>query len=237
MHFQQPKIPSSNSETPLQLLERHGLILGRCFGSKSGYSTMNPKSQFIPNANVFSAEGKLWWGDLDLALDRPALEAVASELGQRLYVLREGAGRFDAVRRPTPKILADAIWHTGGNRRVALKRIVARSGLTQEQFVEVSGAIPSLFSEPVAPEIALQWERRLTVFRNVSCCCSKALGLPHWGDWWLHPVAPGKPAPIELVRQAKAEGTNVTIPVPPQATFLIFDEWLMWAPVQEKFPW
>jgi hypothetical protein len=198
---------------------------------------MNPDSQFIPNANVFSAGGKLWWGDLDLALDRPALEAAALELGERLYVLREGDGRFRAEKRPIAKILADARWHTGGKRLVSIKRIFARSGLTREQFIELSGAHPSLFSEPVTPEIALQWERRLTAFREVSRCCSKALGLPHWGDWWLHPVAPGKPAPIELLRQAKAEGSHVTIPVPPQAKLRIFDDSLMWVPVREKFPW
>jgi hypothetical protein len=237
MQLPQPNTPSASGETPLQILERHGLLLARCFGSKSGYRTMNPDCQFIPNANVFSAEGKLWWGDLDLALDRPALEAAALELGERLYVLCESDGRFGAEERPIAKILADALWHTGGNRRVALKRIVARSGLTREQFVEVSGVLPSLFSEPVAPEIALQWERRLTAFRNVSHCCSKALGLPHWGDWWLHPVAPGKPAPIELLRQAKAEGSNLTIPIPPQAKLTIFDDLRMWVPVQEKFPW
>ena len=237
MHSTPPNSPASNCETPLQVLERHRLYLGRCFGSKSGYKEMNPGSQFIPNANVFSAEGKLWWGDLDLALDRPALEAAAGELGQRLYVLREGAGRFGAEKRPIAKILADALWHTGGNRLVAIRKIVARSGLTKEQFVDVSGAISSLFSEPGAPEVALQWERRLTIFRDVSRCCSKALGLPHWGDWWLHPVAPGKPAPIELLRQAKAEGTKITIPVPPKARFLVFDEGSMWAPVRPEFPW
>lgn len=236
MHSTSPTSTSSNSETPLKVFERQRLFLGRCFGSKTGYREMHPESQFIANANVFSLEGKLWWGDVDLALDRPALEAAARELGQ-LYVLWEGDGRFCAERRPVGKILATALWHTGGNRQVELRKIIARSGLTQEQFVEVSGVDSSLYGQPVAPEIALQWERRLTAFRNVSRCLSKAAGLPHWGDWWLHPVGPGKSAPIELVRQAKASGTEITIPVPPKARFLIYDQRIMWVPIREKFPW
>jgi hypothetical protein len=91
-----------------------GLPVGLCLGSKSGYRLTHPGNQFIPNANVFCRDGgKIWWGDLDLARDRPKLEAVARKLRTRLYVLSESDGRFANADLQHAKVVRQAIWQTG----------------------------------------------------------------------------------------------------------------------------
>jgi len=85
-----------NKEKILNVFTKHGFNLGRMIsGSKSGYVNKHPKNQVIFNANVFNAEGKIWYGDLDLTLDNDKLQDVANELNFDLYVLREYDGRFE----------------------------------------------------------------------------------------------------------------------------------------------
>jgi hypothetical protein len=99
------------------IFSKFGLAVGRCFGSKSGYRTANPGNEFVPNANVFCrTRGKIWWGDLDLILDRPKLEAVSRRLRMRLYVLSEYDGRFANAAQEHSKVLSQAIWKTGGSK-------------------------------------------------------------------------------------------------------------------------
>jgi hypothetical protein len=94
-----------------------GLPVGLCLGSKSGYRLTHPGNQFVPNANVFCRkEGKIWWGDLDLARDRPKLEAIARKLRTRLYVLSESDGRFANADLQHSKVVSLAIWRTGGKK-------------------------------------------------------------------------------------------------------------------------
>jgi hypothetical protein len=111
------------------------LHMGRCFGSKSAYAKFHPGNIFIPNANIFChPHGKVWWGDLDLASDKPALEEVAHRLRCRLYVLREADGRFRSAVIPHAEVVRRAIWHTGGRARVpGVKRFLQRAGFTLKQ--------------------------------------------------------------------------------------------------------
>jgi len=92
---------------------RFGLSVGRCFGSKSAYRENNPGCIFIPNANVFCrTRGKVFWGDLDLARDKPALRRVAALLRCRLYVLWEFDGRFENADLRHQEVRRRALWNT-----------------------------------------------------------------------------------------------------------------------------
>lgn len=75
----------------------YAMIPGRMIsGSKSGYYQRHPNNEVYFNANIFIlGEGKVWWGDLDLTLDKEVLSKISSRLGKKLYVLREMDGRFE----------------------------------------------------------------------------------------------------------------------------------------------
>lgn len=79
--------------------------------SKSGYRRLHPYNpQVYFNANIFIQKDgkpeKIWWGDLDLAVDGLYLKTVAEANEVTLYVLPEFEGRID---NPT---LASAVWDT-----------------------------------------------------------------------------------------------------------------------------
>jgi hypothetical protein len=70
-------------------------------GSKSGYSKTNPANVPVFNGNVVTEKlGKVWYGDLDLTLDGEKLQALAVALGEKVYVLREMAARFENENKP-----------------------------------------------------------------------------------------------------------------------------------------
>ena len=55
-----------------------------------------PTHKVVFNANIFSEkQGKIWYGDLDLDIDSNNIQAVANELEEDLYILREADGRFE----------------------------------------------------------------------------------------------------------------------------------------------
>jgi hypothetical protein len=120
MHLTEPLYPRDYELKPDRLADvfsAEALPIGRCFGSKSGYRASHLGNEFIPNANVFCrTRGKIWWGDLDLACDRPKLEAVARRLRMRLYVLSEFDGRFEGATQKHSTVVAQAIWKTGGRK-------------------------------------------------------------------------------------------------------------------------
>lgn len=72
------------------LFEERGFRAGRllCY-SKSIYRKTYPDNEVYFNANVYSDEGKVWYGDLDLTLDGPVLEKIAKKAKCKLYVLPE----------------------------------------------------------------------------------------------------------------------------------------------------
>ncbi len=141
-----------------------GLSLGRCFGSKSAYRRMWPSCIFMPNANVFCRpHGKVWWGDLDLRTDKPALRKAARLLGCRLYVLHELDGRFQNATLAHGAVIRRSRWHTGGKTRVrGLARFLRRSGLSLEQLAQRANVPRAWLTRRQPPEIALDVYRRLT---------------------------------------------------------------------------
>ena len=101
----------------LDLFAKNGLHAGRMVGgSKSGYIDKHPDHFVIFNANVVSKLGKVWWGDLDLTKDGKKLKAIAQEMSDVLYVLRELDGRFDKEGDPVEKLIQRAIWSTDKGR-------------------------------------------------------------------------------------------------------------------------
>lgn len=69
--------------------------------SKSFYRAAHPDHVVLFNANlVTESRGKIWFGDLDLTIDRERLVRLANSLGEPLYVLREFDARFSTARDP-----------------------------------------------------------------------------------------------------------------------------------------
>jgi hypothetical protein len=110
-------------------MERHEVISqtlgfpGRMIsGSKSGYHKNYPNNLVIFNANVCTDRNKIWYGDLDLTLDKEKLSLLAVALGQDLYVLYEMDGRFENEKSPILKsasviFKADGTWEIGQGSR------------------------------------------------------------------------------------------------------------------------
>jgi len=79
--------------------------------SKTMYRDANPKSVCVFNANVITLkEGKVWWGDLDLTKHGEALKAVAAEIGEPIYVLRESDGYYEG--QDASLLIGKAVWNT-----------------------------------------------------------------------------------------------------------------------------
>jgi len=92
---------SEPQNAALAILRNHGFNLSRMIAySKSTYVSRHPDHQVVFNANIFTEQGKAWWGDLDLTNDSEKLQLVAAEVGSTLYVLREADGRFGNEYRP-----------------------------------------------------------------------------------------------------------------------------------------
>ena len=69
--------------------------------SKSAYVDSKKTSVPIFNANICTKEsGKIWFGDLDVTLDKEKLSALATGMGQDIYVLRELDARFENEEHP-----------------------------------------------------------------------------------------------------------------------------------------
>lgn len=80
---------------------KHLGLNGRCYGSMSAYHGRTPDHLTVRNANVCTMEhGKIWWGDCDVTLVAGELRALARELGVMVYVLPEGAARFQQALVP-----------------------------------------------------------------------------------------------------------------------------------------
>lgn len=168
---------------------RAGLYQGRHFGSKSGYRKRNPTHVFIPNAHVYCRpHGRVWWGDLDLKRDQPALEKAARFIRCRLYVVREHDSRPREPELLHAMVLRKAIWQTGGRTRIPqLTFFFRRSGLLPAQLALISKIDRSLFEKKLPPEVALKAYRRLVYFDQVFAEIGQELGLRKWGRWWTRP--------------------------------------------------
>jgi len=92
------------------IFRNHGMSAGRMISSsKSFYRSEFPDHEVYFNANIFTlSEGKIWWGDLDLTIDRNSLQEIASDLGEDLFILREMDGRFENESLPQSEIISRA---------------------------------------------------------------------------------------------------------------------------------
>jgi len=68
--------------------------------SKSGYAQANPNNFVIFNANIACIEGKVWYGDIDITLNKENLQEIAKFCEETVYVLYEMDGRFDNEESP-----------------------------------------------------------------------------------------------------------------------------------------
>jgi hypothetical protein len=64
-------------------------------GSKSVYCFQYPTHEVYFNANIIVNGKKEWHGDIDLTIDRPILEEIATDLQQSLFILSEMDARFE----------------------------------------------------------------------------------------------------------------------------------------------
>ena len=78
------------------------LPLGRLLSqSKSSYRERYPDHEVYFNANIITEKDfKVWYGDIDLTLDRDILVSIANESNTTLYILREMDARFDNEHSP-----------------------------------------------------------------------------------------------------------------------------------------
>lgn len=91
-----------------------GFNFGRMIAeSKRTYRDQHPKNLVVFNANICTREdGKIWFGDVDITLDEPALKKIAKKLGKRIYVLWEMDARFDTESSP---LFGEFVYATDGN--------------------------------------------------------------------------------------------------------------------------
>jgi len=82
-------------------------------GSKSSYRTSHPDNFVIFNSNIITKEhGKLWWGDIDTAIDGIILKNIAEKLNITFFVLKEHDARFDKENDPVDVLISRSIWDT-----------------------------------------------------------------------------------------------------------------------------
>jgi hypothetical protein len=93
-----------------EIFINHGFRPGRLLNwSKSTYRFAYPDNVVYFNANIFTQQGKQWYGDLDLTLDESKLKLIAREIKENLYVLKEMDGRFGGELEPIEKIKGKAV--------------------------------------------------------------------------------------------------------------------------------
>ena len=80
----------------LKIFEDNGLVLNRCMGSKSGYRKRFPENDIIFNSNIYiSSENKIWYGDIDITLEKKNLQKICNQLNEDIIILYEMEGRFE----------------------------------------------------------------------------------------------------------------------------------------------
>lgn len=94
-----------------EIFKNYDFYFGRMISaSKSSYREKYPDNEVYFNANIFVlGEGKVWWGDLDVTLDRESLESIARDLGKDLFILREMDGRFENENLKDSEIISRSI--------------------------------------------------------------------------------------------------------------------------------
>lgn len=116
-----------------KVMHKHGFELARMIAySKSTYISKKPNNQAIFNANVVTDQGKIWWGDLDLADDSEKLQQAANDLNCNLYILREMDYRFGKENRPFREV-----------EKLAVKKFVPPSNHTPKSITQCLQSLAS----------------------------------------------------------------------------------------------
>lgn len=85
------KVTIEVSEIAVEILGHHGRMIS---GSKSAYCDAHPNHTVLFNACLFAGDGReVWFGDIDLTLERGKLEALAERIGT-LYLTPERPYRW-----------------------------------------------------------------------------------------------------------------------------------------------
>lgn len=97
---EQPRAPGAEALPPIDFRTRDRMIAV----SKSGYLARHPGNQVVFNAQLCTpSAGRVWWGDLDVTRDAPALQILADELGEPLHVVTERAAAGNPARPDTSR--------------------------------------------------------------------------------------------------------------------------------------
>lgn len=122
----------------LEVMRKHGFELSRMIAySRRVYLSRRPNNQALFNANVVTDQGKIWWGDLDLADDSEKLQDVANELRTNLYILREEDYRFSTENRAmneVKKIAVKKFEHKENQEKKSIKQKLLSLATKTTQF-------------------------------------------------------------------------------------------------------
>ena len=87
--------------TTKDIAEKHLGFCGRMLsGSKSAYSNKYPDNVVAFNGNLVVNGKKIWYGDIDVTLEKDKIDALGRDLKASVYVLREMDARFENEKKP-----------------------------------------------------------------------------------------------------------------------------------------
>lgn len=100
-----------NNDKLHNALIENKFTIGRMIAfSKSRYRDTYPNNLVVFNSNILSENGsKVWFGDLDITLDKEKLQEVADKTGVTFYVLYETDARFGAENKPFEELKRKAV--------------------------------------------------------------------------------------------------------------------------------
>lgn len=87
----------NKEKTAIKILGHPGRLIS---GSKSDYIRNNPTHLVIFNSNICTINEKIWFGDIDINLDKEELINLSQELNEDIYILYEMDGRFEFESKP-----------------------------------------------------------------------------------------------------------------------------------------
>ena len=129
-------------------------VPGRMVGlSKSGYREAYPRHLAVFNSNVCFSGGKVWWGDVDLTIDEPSLEALAARTGETVYVLYELDGRFQ--HEPDP-LLERAVYSVTPDGHTRFWPQYVERTADGRLYIQAP-ARPARFRRPARPRLWRFW--------------------------------------------------------------------------------
>lgn len=68
--------------------------------SKSFYRNENPNNLVVFNSNIIVDGKKIWWGDIDVTINKINLIFLAKQINNSIFVLSEMDGRFNNEESP-----------------------------------------------------------------------------------------------------------------------------------------